>query len=410
MRKPKNEHWLIIIALVITTVYACQTFSGNIVLPPQSTLFPTLVQSLCTIFALVFTISLVAAQIGSKYSQKTMDIIFNKYTILYMFSYLIAIFFCMCGLLDRFSNLNTARIGSILAVMNLSLLIPFIYVVKEKLKTRNLLEMLSRNIIEAKRENKPVEEYMEYVYAIDNIIYSSYKDLDFIAFREGIKELLSIYINVPDPGDLGETIMRTLMYVDSLDFQEERSTDIIMDELCDTALLCLDNGEKVENIVIELRNLLEQVGDVQLKIRYLLKSWTRTKRIFENCIESHIMPEMMYRVYFAILSMSGLYLLILYRIVRDVPGFSNEKPRELAALPDFVSLEIMKVVKPGFESTLNDLISLIGKWAKEAEEEKLSELKKYYIDLLAKIREKSENLIFDTKKISEICDEILKEI
>lgn len=414
MRRPKNEYWLLAAALIITAVYASQAFYGNIVISTSSTLFNILFQILCTILILVFNIVLVAAQIGSRYSQETMDLIFSKYTILYMFSYLMSILFCLYGLSDRSENINIVRMGNILAIMNFSLLIPFIYTVKEKLKTRNLLTMLSKRVIEAKKKDKPFEKYLN---AIDNIIYSSYKDLDFETFNEGIRKLLTIYIEIPEPGDrLTRTIMKTLEHIDSLNFQEERSTDITMDALRDAALECLDSeeidsGEKVEKIIIELRNLLEQVDDIRLKIKYLSKSWGRMTEIFDSCIKRG-RPEMVYQVYYRTFSMIGFYLFTLHRIARDVPELKGRVPEELAALPGFAQVEIMKIVEPGFEFILSDLVSVIGKWIKDAEEEGLSKLRDYCIDLLTEIGEKSEkdNLIFQSKKISELCNEILEEV
>lgn len=410
MQEPKTDHQLtyslILFAFAITVAFTYLIFFGCIKILIQPALFSTLVQTSCTIFALIFTISLVAAQIGSKYSQETMDIIFNKYTIFYMFLYLLAIVYGIYGLLNEYTDVNMARIEVVLAVMNFSLLIPFIYSVKEKLKTKNLLRILSQRVIKAKKKNKP---FNNYINAIDNIIYSSYKDMDFIAFEEGIRGLLFIYIKVSDLEDLADTIMRTIKYVDSLSFKEERSTDIIMDALRDAALECLDNVQKVDNITIELENLTKPVDSAQLKVRYVSRSWKKAEEIFRGCTENGAAPEVVHQMYYRIFSIAGFYLLTLHEVARDVPGI---KLKELEALLRFVEPEMIRIVNPGFESILNDVVPLIGDLIKKAEKEKFSELRSYYVNILTKIREKADekNLVFQKERISDICDEVFREV
>lgn len=401
-----STHILIVIAIVITLIYASLIFSGEIEISIQPALFSTLVQTSCTIFALIFTISLVAAQIGSKYSQETMDLIFNKYTIFYMFLYLLAIVYGICGLLNKCIDISMTRIWVALTVMNFSLLIPFIHSVKEKLKTKNLLRILSQRAIKAKKKNKP---FAKYINAIDNIIYSSYKDMDFIAFEEGIRGLLFIYVKASDPEYLEETIMKTIKYVDSLSFKEERSTDIIMDALQDAALKCLDDVQKVDSITIELANLTKPVDDVRLKARYVSRSWEKAERIFRSCTENGAKPEVMHQMYYRIFSMAGFYLLTLHEIVRDAPVLRSQELDGL--LVRFVKPEVIKIVEPGSESILNDLIPLIGDLMKEAEKRRFPELRNYYVDALIEIKEKADkkDLIFQSKRISDICDEIFGE-
>ena len=412
MREPRSGHRLKHISMLFAfaiTVYAYLIFSGSIVISIQPALFSTLVQTSCTIFALIFTISLVAAQIGSKYSQETMDLIFNNYTLLYMLLYLLTIIYNMCGLLNECTDVNMARIGIVSTVIIFSLLIPFIYSVKEKLKTKNLLRILSQRVIRAKKKNKPFVKYIKYINAIDNIIYSSYKEMDFIAFEEGIHRLLSIYVEVSDLGDLADTIMKTIKYVDSLNFRDERSTDIIMNALHEAALECLDNVQKVDNIIIELQNLTNPVDDARLKVRYISRSWEKTRSIFRICTENGAKPEVVHQMYYRIFSMAGAYLFTLHELLRDAPEL---KQKELEGLLGFVRPEIMKIVEPGFESILNDLIPLIGDLTKEAEKEGFSKLRNYYLNILTKIGEKSaeKNLVFKSEGISKVCDETLKEL
>ena len=94
-------------------------------------LLSAIVQSLAAIAALVFTISLVVAQISSRYSLHVLKGFFDKYTVGYIILFIISILLLFWQLAD--TNTKLVKLSLIFATACVIFLFPFFLFIREKL-------------------------------------------------------------------------------------------------------------------------------------------------------------------------------------------------------------------------------------------------------------------------------------
>ncbi|MFV9676541.1 MAG: DUF2254 family protein [Methanosarcinales archaeon] len=143
-------------------------------------------------FALVFTITLVTAELSAKYSPRMLERIFTKWTISYMFLFIASIVFPLVALI-HISDL-AVNVSLILGTICLILLIPYLVSFKEKLSPKNFLEDLCTKCTEAMKNLGKNDELPEEIKIIDNVVMSSYSFKDYDTFEIGVKKLCQLGI------------------------------------------------------------------------------------------------------------------------------------------------------------------------------------------------------------------------
>lgn len=104
-------------------------------------------QGLATIFALVFTMTLVMAQISTKYSARTTHLILSRTTLFVMFLYVVGIILPLFAMRSQSETLLFLCI--ILAVVCVSLLIPYFFYLKKRFDPRYYIESLLERVNQA---------------------------------------------------------------------------------------------------------------------------------------------------------------------------------------------------------------------------------------------------------------------
>jgi len=200
-----SDWFILVINIWILTVplIFCIQFQDNFTKNPQTLyLLSALVQSLAAIFALVFTISLVAAQLFSRYSHRMLATIFDKYTIGYICIFIFTIMLCLLTI-NKATNHHLVKISLSSGSLSLLLLIPYFLRFKELLNPeytiKNLKQVTEKKIIE-NPERIPDE-----ITRLDNFAMSALALKDYDTFVAGIRSLESLVkIIVLENRNIGE--------------------------------------------------------------------------------------------------------------------------------------------------------------------------------------------------------------
>lgn len=167
----------------------------------QQTLYllSAIAQSLAAVLALVFTISLVVAQLSSKYSHRLLASFFDKSTIFYILLFIISVLLPFWILSQPEINDVPVKFSLILSVICLLFLIPYFLRFKEKLDPERIIEDLKKKSLKQFKVN-PMKEPEEIVN-IDNFIMSAFIFKDYDTFNRGIESLKSLAILTLESSD-----------------------------------------------------------------------------------------------------------------------------------------------------------------------------------------------------------------
>lgn len=173
---------------------------GGYIDPQQSNyLLSATAQVLGALFALVFTITLIAVQFVTKYTHRTMKIIFNWRLIFYMAGFACSV------ILPLWWLLNPTELGTYISIVTgslvvLSLILLFLDLRKRMnigwiityLKEEGLRALGNTKLTEEKREGKAKEN----INALDSIAMGAYTDLNFEVFELAEEALADLLIKV----------------------------------------------------------------------------------------------------------------------------------------------------------------------------------------------------------------------
>ena len=176
--------------IVITNIAINGVVIPNIANSSNFYLLSAIAQSLAAVLALVFTISLIAIQISSKYSYRILGRFFDWVTGLYMGLFVVSILFPF-GLL-AYPQLEFLKVSVGLSAMCLILLIPFLWRFRSRLSAENILDDTMRKAIKLVR--KKCEEESSELLTIDNFIMSAYVQKDYDTFEKGMECITEIAI------------------------------------------------------------------------------------------------------------------------------------------------------------------------------------------------------------------------
>lgn len=215
----------IIILLCVIFCGSVDIFTGDA--KSAINLFSALSASLAAIFAIFFTIPLIALQlVASKYTTKAYDFFFDLWTKIYMFIFICSIIFSFLTLgwigegttaiffrafNSTISVITLSNVGIILSGMLLLLLIPYLFRTLEKLKPENLIKEVEDRGIKMnakfgkatstnKEENEKEKLYSEFkkgvIDVLSDITIGAVVNKDASTFRRGIRGWLNLYLSV----------------------------------------------------------------------------------------------------------------------------------------------------------------------------------------------------------------------
>jgi hypothetical protein len=165
-------------------------------------------QSLAAILALVFTISLVVAQLSSRYSYRMLADFFDSLTIGYFFVFVAATLMPLWLLGQGQPPLWTTRISLTIAAAVLLLLVPYFLRFREKLDPASVIKRLQDKAI--KRLKVDREKEPEEVAAIDNFCMSAFGLRDYDTFEMGVRAMVSLASE--SSADFSDTIGKGIYY------------------------------------------------------------------------------------------------------------------------------------------------------------------------------------------------------
>jgi len=197
--------FFLLVYLVFTSLLIC--FWGFRSLPdnldPLHYLLSAQAQTLGAILALVFTLTLVAAQLATKYTQRVLEQVMGIWTFWYLVPYLFGVAVPLF-LLNGSFTLCGVRISLLLGGFCLALLVPYFFALRQKLSLGATIQGLRR---EAEREydtqlasadRKPVnpwerkDDLPKPVEVLDNIAMGALANYDYETFRQAINALEAV--------------------------------------------------------------------------------------------------------------------------------------------------------------------------------------------------------------------------
>jgi hypothetical protein len=239
---------------------------------PQLNILPTIVidsntpyllsaiaQSLAAVLALVFTISLIAVQLSSRYSYRLVADFFDPFTIAYMLLFIIAVILSFWFLSNP--SLNGLKLSFILAGVCLLLLVPYFLGFREKLSPEHMLLNLKKRALQQLLANPEMEPAS--VISIDNTIMSAFALKDYDTFGKGVEVLAGLAYEAEKRKSHEVTfeciasLYNRLSDIALVTIEDPRAPEQVVRELICTGMDAVRNGlvEGTETIVSRLWGL-----------------------------------------------------------------------------------------------------------------------------------------------------------
>ncbi len=204
-------------------------------------------QVLAALFALVFSITLIAVQFVTKYTHRTMRMVFNARILTYIGGFALAVILPLWFIShpSGFGSLLSLIVGSVYVLS----LIGFFYYLRKKLSIDTIIEDLKTEALEYLNK-KEITKAEGNINALDGIIMGAFTDRNFEVFKLAIKESAELAFAIER--SIGELKEKT---------NEKKLHDLLMENLFDTALEVINN-RRAPRIIAEM---LGQVGSEAIK-------------------------------------------------------------------------------------------------------------------------------------------------
>ncbi|MBI2872072.1 MAG: hypothetical protein HYY00_02650 [Chloroflexi bacterium] len=201
-------------------------------------------QSLAAILALVFTISLVVAQLSSRYSHRMLAEFFDPLTIGYFLVFVAAALMPLWLLGQEQPLLWATRVSLTIAAAVLLLLVPYFLRFRERLDPASVIKRLQGKAI--KRLKVDREKEPEEVAAIDNFCMSAFALRDYDTFNMGVRTLGTIALEASqDMRDtVGKGVFYRLMYIGLATIDDPIAPVRVIVVLRDTGLQAVAHGQE----------------------------------------------------------------------------------------------------------------------------------------------------------------------
>jgi hypothetical protein len=159
-------------------------------------------------FVLTFFMTLLAGILNSKYSPRLIDVVFSRWTIGYMFLFVVSIVFALMCVKGNVVEWDL-RLGFSLLSTCFFLLIPYIIFIKEYLKPEQFIKQMSRQAIsKIQHLGSDLESLPEEINQIDYLIISSQQLDDYNTFEKGLAELAWLSEQIPYESGKRQIVLR----------------------------------------------------------------------------------------------------------------------------------------------------------------------------------------------------------
>lgn len=244
---------------------------------PMRTLLGGLATGLITAQALVFTISLVGAQLNARYTHRMVNRVFTWPTGAFMGLFIGSSVYSMIVLAALSSRstsfalklpgglppVHPVTIALALAGTCLVLLVPYLWFFKERMDPEHMIADEGRRVHRL-LQNRVVGE-PQGVAALDNIIMSAYGYRDYDTFRRGLKELSDVGLHAWRQFyvTLGQSIFRRIAHIGLSSIDDPRAPFQVIDALWETASELVDQGTQESSRQAAVA--LSEIGEVAVE-------------------------------------------------------------------------------------------------------------------------------------------------
>jgi len=177
-----------IIGLIVWVLIAFYPFSYTNI--ERNYMLSAAAQVLAATGAIVFTVTLVAAQLSARYSPRMLHQVFSIPTIAYMALFIFSIILPLLSILLINDLLLRVSLG--LTTWFLILLVPYFLWVREQLKPDTLIRAMQQR---AKHILRKGNEQPEEIKTIDNVVMSAFTAKDYDTFECGIDALCNLGVD-----------------------------------------------------------------------------------------------------------------------------------------------------------------------------------------------------------------------
>ncbi|MCI0794206.1 MAG: DUF2254 domain-containing protein [Chloroflexi bacterium] len=222
---------------------------------PVRTLLGALVTGLITAQALVFTITLVAAQLNARYTHRMVTRVFTWPTALYMGLFIGSSIYSavvLAALSNRSADftihllalkpIHPASIALALAGTCLALLVPYLWSFRRRLDPEQMALDEGRRAVSRLRRGASTEP--REVAALDNIVMSAYGYKDYDTFARGTEQLARVGQEAwrRSRSELGESIFRRIAHIGIATVDDPRAPSQVIDVLYKTGAGLISEG------------------------------------------------------------------------------------------------------------------------------------------------------------------------
>jgi len=298
--------WLIIviilwIVIIIFTLINKNIYGNNY---NRQYLLSATAQVLAAIGAILFSFTIIIAQLSSRYSQRITKLIFKWQTTCYILLFVFCIILALYGI-----PLNNDVIMKIILFMNalcLLLLLPYLLWLKEELKPERILLSLKHDT-ESYIKKKNSDGLKQNIISIDNMIMSAYSLSDYDTIQVGIDNLFNIVEESNDFPDIQSDIFNRLTDICIKCIEDPKIPYWIMKDnesgMCKIAKGQTNNEtefEYRENIINKYFKIA--IWSLEKKVDYVgVEAIYRIKNLIENLIDVNIKKKYYDKLFSALL-------------------------------------------------------------------------------------------------------------
>lgn len=216
-------------------------------------LLSAIAQSLAAVLALIVTISLIVAQLASRYSLRMLGNFFDRLTIAYILL-LIGAVFLPFWLLTAPSPLGV-KWSLTLAAASLLMLVPYFLSFRDKLDPERLIVDLQDQAITSLRLDPWSEP--DAIIPLDNLIMTSFTTKDYDTFEKGVKSLAEIALMHLEDHP-GEALLKRLQNISLVTLEDPSAS--IRTIRCITEMASLAVPRELQEGLDRLAHLFCEIG------------------------------------------------------------------------------------------------------------------------------------------------------
>jgi hypothetical protein len=225
-------------------------------------------QSLAAVLALVFTISIIVAQISVRYSSRAFKVFFDSYTIIFFFMFVVAVLLPLWLLSNSIPGVIFVKCALVLSSVCLVLLIPYFIRFTKKLTPEYLLSQLTKEALNNLHAEPNIQP--RNVDVIQGIVMSAFLLKDYPTCRHGIRSIALLAYEASKEASKSELsvyeqlifprveLYRKLEYIFNVTYGDPVLPFYVMGEICWNGYRAIGGNlfEEVNNIINLLTKLI----------------------------------------------------------------------------------------------------------------------------------------------------------